>query len=423
MNTPKNLNELKQRVQAWYATKVKPSVDEAIVAWNTKLTKKQRTLIVIGVVIVLILYFGLPFLKHAEEEKVETGPKTFVVLNEKQVSTIALKAVGSAEFTAEFPAYGSIDFNQNSAVQVFTNYQGRVIKANFDVGDAVKKGDVLFTVDSPDLASAESALLSAKGVYDNTTAVLNRAKQLYELKSISLQQYQQNVADQTAADASLKAARDTVRMFGKSASDIQQIETKRKMDSTLAVLSPLDGQVVARNVQPGLLVQPGNTPAPFIVADPTMKWLVINAPESESTRLAQGQELDVTVPALPNEKFTAKVKIVGSIVDPVTRTVNVRADVADPKNVMRGGMYANYVVHADAPIKGIAVPIEAVVREGDGSNTVWVTTDGGKHMNVRSVKLGIRSNGLVQVTEGLQEGEVIATTNAIFLSNLLVVGE
>jgi cobalt-zinc-cadmium efflux system membrane fusion protein len=423
MKISEKINEFKQRAIDWYFKNAKPSIDEGIVAWNTKLTKKQRILAIIALALLIAYNFILPLFLGEKEVATNTGPKTFVELNEKQITTLQLKPVGTEEFVPEFPAYGYIDFNENSAVQVFTNYQGRVIKANFDVGDAVKKGDILFTVDSPDLANAESALLTAKGLYDNTTAILNRAKQLYELKSISLQQYEQNISDQTGAEASLKAARDTVRMFGKSTAEITQIETKRKMDSVLAVLSPVDGQVVTRNAQPGLLVQPGNTPAPYVVADTATKWLIINAPESDSVRLQAGQDLDVTVPAIPDAKFTAKVKIVGSVVDPATRTVMVRAEVPDPKNMMRSGMYANYVVHADEPIKGIAVPVEAVVREGDGSNTVWVTTNNGQRMNKRTVKLGIRNNTMVQITEGLQEGEIIASTNAIFLSNLLVIGE
>jgi cobalt-zinc-cadmium efflux system membrane fusion protein len=423
MRISEKFNEFKRRAIDWCSKNIKPSVDEGIVAWNTKLTKKQRILVIIVLVLLLAYNFILPLFLGEKEVATNTGPKTFVELNEKQIATLQLKPVGLGEFLPEFPAYGNIDFNENSAVQVFTNYQGRVIKANFDVGDVIKKGDILFTVDSPDLANAESALLTAKGVYDNTTAVLNRAKQLYELKSISLQQYQQNISDQTGAEASLKAARDTVRIFGKSASEIAKIETKRKMDSVLAVLSPVDGQVVTRNAQPGLLVQPGNAPAPFVVADTAMKWLIINAPESDSVRLRVGQELDVVVPALPDLIFKAKVKIIGSVVDPATRTVMVRAEVPDPKNVMRSGMYANYVVHADESIRGIAVPVEAVVREGDGSNTVWVTTNNGQRMNKRTVKLGIRNNTMVQIADGLQEGEIIASTNAIFLSNLLVIGE
>jgi cobalt-zinc-cadmium efflux system membrane fusion protein len=341
-------------------------------------------------------------------------------LNEKQATNFKIKPVEMANFSAQFAAYGSIDFNENTAVQVFTPYQGKILQSFADVGDFVSKGQPLYTVDSSDLAQAESTLLSAKGVYDQTSATLSRAKELYQMRSISLKELEQNTSDQNAADASLKAAREGVRIFGKTSAEIQRIENEKKMDAVLVVPSPITGQVVTRNAQPGLLVQPGNTPAPYVVADVSNKWLIINASEEDSTKLHVGQDLDVTVPVLPEESFKGKIKVIGSIVDPNTRTVLVRADVSDPKRVLRSGMYATYLVKGDKLVKGLGVPEEALVREGDGTMSVWVT-ENERHWDKRSVTLGLRTNGLVQVISGLKEGEKIATTGAIFLSNMLVI--
>ena len=368
---------------------------------------------------------GLSSCKKGEDKPAQEAPLSkiaanynFVDLNEKQAAGLNPQPVVKASFSAQFDAFGSIDFNENSAVQVFTPNQGKIIQLFADVGDFVSKGQPLYTVDSSDLAQAESALLSAKGVFDQSSATLNRAKDLYQMRSISLKEFEQNTADQNAAEGALKAAREGVRIFGKSTADIQKIETERKLDTVLVVSSPINGQVVTRNAQPGLLVQPGNSPAPFVVADVVNKWLIINATEEDSTNLRVGQELDVKVPALPQELFKGKIKVVGSIVDPNTRTVLVRADISDPKRILRSGMYATYIVKGDKLVKGIGVPENALVREGDGTTSVWVTEDG-RHWVSRSVTLGLRSNGLVQVISGLEEGEKVATTGAVFLSNML----
>ena len=368
---------------------------------------------------------GLSSCKKGEDKPAQEAPLSkiaanynFVDLNEKQAAGLNPQPVVKASFSAQFDAFGSIDFNENSAVQVFTPNQGKIIQLFADVGDFVSKGQPLYTVDSSDLAQAESALLSAKGVFDQSSATLNRAKDLYQMRSISLKEFEQNTADQNAAEGALKAAREGVRIFGKSTADIQKIETERKLDTVLVVSSPINGQVVTRNAQPGLLVQPGNSPAPFVVADVVNKWLIINATEEDSTNLRVGQELDVKVPALPQELFKGKIKVVGSIVDPNTRTVLVRADISDPKRILRSGMYATYIVKGDKLVKGIGVPENALVREGDGTTSVWLTEDG-RHWVSRSVTLGLRSNGLVQVISGLEEGEKVATTGAVFLSNML----
>ena len=376
-------------------------------------------------VIIFAISLGLSSCKKGADKAPPEAPLAkaaanfnFVDLTEKQAAGLKLKQVETANFSSQLAAYGSIDFNENASVQVFTPYQGKIIQSFADVGDFVSKGQPLYTVDSSDLAQAESTLLNAKGVYDQTSSTLNRAKELYQMRSISLKELEQNTSDQNAAEASLKAAREGVRIFGKSSAEIQRIETEKKLDTVLVVSSPLSGQVVTRNAQPGLLVQPGNAPAPYVVADVVNKWFIINASEEDSTKLHPGQELDVKVPVLPEESFKARIKIVSSIVDPSTRTVMVRADISDPKRILRSGMYATYLVKGDKVVKGLGVPEEAIVREGDGTMTVWVTEDG-RHWVSRAVTLGLRTNGLVQVTSGLEEGEKIATTGAIFLSNML----
>lgn len=387
--------------------------------------KGNKKYLLTGGLLILAATVGLVSCKKDEGKTAVESPLAkavanynFVDLNEKQASGLRVKSVERSSFSSQLAAYGSIDFNENSAVQVFTPYQGKIIQTFADVGDFVSKGQPLYTVDSSDLAQAEASLLSAKGVFDQSSATLNRAKDLYQMRSISLKELEQNTADQNAAEASLKAAREGVRLFGKTTVEIQKIENDRKLDAVLVVPSPINGQVVTRSAQPGLLVQPGNSPAPYVVADVVNKWLIINASEEDSTKLHTGQELDVKVPVLPDESFKGRIKIVSSIVDPTTRTVLVRADISDPKRILRSGMYATYLVKGDKVVKGLGVPEDAVVREGDGTMTVWVTEDG-RHWVSRAVTLGLKTNGLVQITSGLEEGEKIATTGAIFLSNML----
>jgi membrane fusion protein, heavy metal efflux system len=384
---------------------------------------KKLFLSAITMLLILLLVLGLESCKKEEiKEPTPSGTvdfgKKYVDLNDKQAANLKMMPVEMVNFTDQFSAYGSIDFNENAAVQIYTPYQGKIIQSFVDVGDFVSKGQALFTVDSSDLAQAQSSLLSAKGVFDQSSATLARAKELYALRSISLKELEQNISDQNAAEATLKAAREAVRIFGKTSQEIFRIENERRLDTVLVVTSPLNGQVVARNAQPGLFVQPGAVPPPFVVADVANKWLIINASEEDSTKLRVGQDLEVTIPVLPAEKFKGKIKIVGSIVDPSTRTVLVRADISDPKRILRSGMYATYMVKGDKSIKSVGVPEEAVVREADGSMSVWTTTDG-HHWIKRSIKLGLKTNGFLQVTEGLKEGEKIASTGAIFLSNML----
>jgi cobalt-zinc-cadmium efflux system membrane fusion protein len=160
-------------------------------------------------------------------------------------------------------AVGTIDFNEDLLVQVFSQYPGKILRANFNIGDDVKVGDILFTIDSPDLLQSESTLLASAGVLELQKRVLARATMLLKAGGSAQKDVDQSTSDQQTAEGNFKAAKDSVRIFGKSDEEIEQILLARKVDSTLVVPSPISGRVVARNAAPGFLTQPGNAPAPI----------------------------------------------------------------------------------------------------------------------------------------------------------------
>ena len=98
-----------------------------------------------------------------------------VDLSDKQAATLKIAAVESRDFTLFKTAVGTIDFNENLLVQVFSQYPGKILKANFSIGDDVKVGEILFTIDSPDLLQAESTLLAAAGVLELEKRILARS--------------------------------------------------------------------------------------------------------------------------------------------------------------------------------------------------------------------------------------------------------
>src|SRR5262249_30846134 len=173
------------------------------------------------------------------------GPPT-VNLTGTQVGTVKVEAASEREFAIEKESVGSIDFNQEMTVQVFTPYQGRIVGLFAKVGDDVQKGQTLFTIDSPDLLQAESTLIAAAGVLEFTTRNLARLRELYKTRAVSQKDMEQAASDQQTAEGALRAARDAVRLFGKSDTEIDRIIAERKADPILVVPSPIAGRVTAR---------------------------------------------------------------------------------------------------------------------------------------------------------------------------------
>jgi cobalt-zinc-cadmium efflux system membrane fusion protein len=322
------------------------------------------------------------------------------------------------DFRIQREAVGTIDFNREMSVDVFAPFPGKIITLLAKAGDDVQKGATLFTLDSPDLVQAESTLVAAAGNLNLTTRALARAKQLHEVQGASQKELDQAAYEQQAAEGALKAARDALRIFGKTDAEMKRIVRARRIDSVLAVHSPIAGRITARNAAPGLFVQPGNAPAPYTVADISVMWMLASVPETEFPLLALGQELDVAVAAYPGRVFRGKIVHIGAAVDPNTRRIQVRSEVGDPAHELRPGMFATFVIRTGKSVRSAAVPFAGVVREGDGSMTVWVTTDR-KRLVKRTVVVGLQQEGLHQILDGLKPGELVATDGALFLNNAL----
>jgi cobalt-zinc-cadmium efflux system membrane fusion protein len=343
-------------------------------------------------------------------------------LTEKQTGSLKIGPLGTHEFAIQKTSVGTIDFNENVLVQVFSQYSGKILKAFYNVGDDVKRGDVLFTIDSPDLLQAESTLLAAEGVLELQKKTLARLTALLKSGGAAQKDVDQSTSDEQTAEGNFKAAKDAVRIFGKADEEIELILSNRKVESTLKVPSPISGRIVTRNAAPGFLTQPGNPPPPFQVADVSTMWMIANVIETDAPSYKLGQEVEVTVPAYPDKIFKGHVTNLGSMLDPNSHRQLVRSEIDDPEHLLRGGMYASFVNRVGNAVTSFAMPENGVVREGDGTMTVWVTTDR-RHFIKRTVTIGLRQDGWVQILDGLRPGETVVTDGAVFLSNKLLLGE
>jgi cobalt-zinc-cadmium efflux system membrane fusion protein len=249
--------------------------------------------------------------------------------------------------------------------------------------DAV--GSVNFA-DDPAIIQAESTLLAAAASLDLTRKELNRVRSLGKNNGIAEKELDQATSDEQTADAALRAARDGVRALGKTDAQIDHMIKSGRIEAA-------SGHAES-------------------------KWVIANAVELDSPLLRAGQTAKIKVLALPDRTFEGAVSEVYSTVDPNSHRITLRIQVADPTNELRSGMLSDVSIEVDKPEPSIGIPANGVVREGDGTMTVWVTSDR-TNFYQRTVKTGLREGGLVQILQGLQPGESVVTNGAIFLDNLL----
>jgi cobalt-zinc-cadmium efflux system membrane fusion protein len=244
-------------------------------------------------------------------------------------------------------------------------------------------GSIGFDED-PSTVQAESTLVGAAATIGVTSNVLVRAQVLYESNGVSKAELEQDISAEETAEAALKAARDAVRALGESDDDIDQMIAAGRIEST-----------------------PSQT-----------KWATANVVESDSPLIQEGQSVEVTVTPYLDRVFEGKISKIYTTFDPNVHRVEVRCEVDDPKDELRVGMVANFVIRIHDPVEATAIPANGVVREGDGTMTAWVTTDR-QHFTQRIIKTGIREGGEVQILDGLHLGELAVTDGAVFLDNML----
>jgi len=295
----------------------------------------------------------------------------------------------------------------------------------------VKQGSPLLELYTPELMQAQAELIG------NTTAALAKARtalslarhneerqhQLYLEKAAALKDWQQTQADVQnaesdvrAAEAALLAARDKLRAFGKSAADIARIE-QGHTEHVVTVVAPLAGTITARKVGPGQYIRQDNTDPLFVIADLAQMWMLANVYESDVPWIKVGQPLEVHVLAYPDEVFKAAITYIGAAVDPATHRVDVRAVVDNHVQKLKPEMFATFRIITNADLQYPAVPLSAVVRDGEKAS-VWVAQPERQFVQ-RDVKLGLEQNGYVQVLSGVQLGEQVAAEGGLLLGTLV----
>jgi len=351
--------------------------------------------------------------------------------NQAQWKSTVLAPSALRRFPGLVTAEATVGLDDDIATPVYSPFSGQVLSISVHAGDHVEKGETLMTVAATEAVQAQSDLASAAGTLKSATIAARngdenekRQHALYDDGSAALKDWQQAQADQAAAAAALNtaqatygAAADKLVALGFSARQIAAMETRRPGGQAPAapVSAPLSGLVIQRQVGPGQFLQAGNATAAFTIGDLRWLWLVGNVREEDAPQIRVGQQVEISVAALPARLFQATLTWVASSIDQSTHRLSVRAEIANPGGVLKPGMFATMTIHVGDDRTSPAVPESAIIREGDGAH-VWVSPRTGV-LTLRSVRTGRDQNGYVELLNGLAAGESVAIGGGLFLDD------
>lgn len=384
---------------------------------------KQARIAVLLVVVVLAVsaavWLGdrLSGKREAPVAAAPSPPGTFRA-TPQQLKSLTVEPVAVHAFVSEELTEGKIAVNGDRATPVFSPYSGRVARVIAGLGDTVKSGAPLATVEASEFVQAQNDLSTAAAQVKIVRINEARKHAVYEAKGGSLQDWQQAQADLTAAETALNSVRNRLKILGKSDSDIDALEAAHTMNPTAAIVAPIGGVVVDRQVGPGQYLQAGSGTPVFTIADPASVWLLANVRESDAGLVRLGQAVEVHVLAYPKRAFRARVTYVAAVVDPVTHRLPVRAVIDNRDAALKPEMFANFRILTSEASDAPAVPESAVVYEGELAH-VWVLSGDGL-LAYRSIHTGRYNDGLVEVLDGLKPGERIVTKGGLFIDQAAV---
>jgi cobalt-zinc-cadmium efflux system membrane fusion protein len=308
-----------------------------------------------------------------------------------QSGAIETEIVTQQSIAGVIPATGKILVPENRVAVIGPVNQGRIVRLYAGQGTRVRKGQKLADLESADIDQAEADYLKALADYENALRSsaaevklaqesYDRNKLLYEQKITAGKNLQSAEHDLEVAKAArensingtkaaLTAARRHLLILGLNDATINALSKKPDLAAVFSLNSPIDGIVVERNATVGASV--GTDANVFKIIDLSQVWIDANVFEKDLQRVRIGQQVRLTVPAFPQSTFSGKVIFVDSVVDPETRTVKVRTEVANPDGRLKPDMFANVQIVTDVSRAAISIPQSAVLND-EGKAIVFV---------------------------------------------------
>lgn len=320
---------------------------------------------------------------------------------------------------------GTVGHDENKLLQVGANVRGRVVSIPVDLGARVRKGDVLATIESVDLGRAREEFIRELTSVRVASRAYDRAKTLVDAKAISAGEFQAREGDYLSKKAEVEGAERALHLLGESQEQVDRLRTLATADTgshdveggaSLALRAPFSGRVIERKVTPGALfeaLQPLLT-----LADLSNVWVFLQAYEKDLALLREGVAVTIRTEAYPQEAFKGRVDFVGSVFDPATRTVKVRATVANPGEKLRPGMFVKAQVDVPQSYEGktvLAVP-QSALQTLEGRTTIFVQSEPGVFVR-RIVETGHSFEGFTEVYSGVKQGDVVVTEGSFVLKS------
>ncbi|MCE6976412.1 efflux RND transporter periplasmic adaptor subunit [Pseudomonas frederiksbergensis] len=341
--------------------------------------------------------------EHAEAES-EEGHLT---LSAEQIAAagIQMTEARAQSISLGLPFPGEVRFDEDRTAHVVPRVPGVVESVSVNLGQSVKKGQLLAVIASQQISDQRSEQAAAQRRLTLARTTYEREKKLWQDKISAEQDFLQARQALEEAEIALNNARQKISVLSGSvvATGGNRYELR----------APFDGVVVEKHLTPGEVVDESS--AAFTLSDLSRVWVTFGVSPKDLNKVQVGKPVTVSAPEL-NAEVAGTVAYVGSLLGEQTRTATVRVTLANPQGAWRPGLFVTALVATDSRQANVAVP-EIAIQTVEDKPTVFVRTDDG--FKAQPVELGSRAAGQVEITQGLEPGVQVAAAGSFVLKSEL----
>lgn len=335
-----------------------------------------------------------------EEEKAPQAKKGFELSN-TMLSSVSLAKVEKKNIEDQYSFYGKISADKNSYIDVYPLVGGNVLSVNAELGDYVKKGQVLATIRSTELAEVQKDVSDARTDLVVAQNNLRVAKEMYEGKLNT----EREVLE---ARSVLQKAQDQMQR----ASAVSTVYNVKK-GNIYSVVAPISGYIVQKNINKDMQLRSDRSENIFDVANTTNVWAIMNVNESDIEKISLGMKAQVSTLSYPDKVFDGRIDKIFKIIDPETNSMQARVVLDNANGLLIPESKATIKVSSSENNTALTVPSKAVIF--DDNRSFVVVFKSRTDIKIKEIKILKQVGDITYVAGGLSEGEEVITNNQLLI--------
>ena len=338
-------------------------------------------------------------------KKEETEKKEVFQITDVMLKTTQFAKVESQQLKNELRFFGKISADKNKMIEVYPVVGGNVEKVYVELGDYVKKGQIMATIRSTEVAGYEKDLQDARSQVLVAKNALKVAQEMFEGKLVTEKEVLQAKSDLSVAQSQLNRMQQTYKIYNLKPGSIYQ------------VVAPISGYVIQKNINQDMQLRSDRTDNIFDVADTNDVWAIANVNESDINQVGLGMDASVSTLSNPDKKFSGKVDKIFKVIDPETNAMNIRVVLNNSASLLVPESKATINVSYKENKSMLAIPASALIFDNN-KNYVMVYKSK-TNLETRPVEVFRQVGDIAYIASGLNEGETVITHNQLYFYDAL----